>query len=1026
MNSPHARFASSLSLAIVLAALASNPRNTLVQAQIPDTRTASTAHLSEDMLEGFQYRMIGPHRGGRSTAVAGIPGDHRTFYMGATGGGVWKTTDAGEVWENVSDHYFKTGSVGAIAIAVSDPKVIYVGTGSANIRNNIEIGHGSYKSTDAGATWSSIGLENAGQIAKIRIDPRDPNRVYVAAVGHAFGPNPQRGIFRSRDGGKTWEKVLFVNDSTGAVDLVMNDQNPDVLYAAMWTGARHPWGMVAGSADGGVFKTTDGGDHWIRLTHGLPQGIVGKIGVAISPAMPDRIWAIVDAPEGGIFRSEDAGQTFTRVNAERSLLARSWYYAHIFADTQDPNVVYLGNTDFYRSTDGGKTFRPIAMPHGDNHDLWIDPKDPQIMIEANDGGATISVNGGRSWSTQLNQPTAEIYRVVTDEQVPYRVYGTQQDQYDGLSLPSRSSRFGERLQLQHWYTIGGMEGGYVGVVPHNPNIVYAGGPGGMMTRLDVAAQHLRTINVTAGGRGGDVRFAWSAPIFISPLEPDAVYHTSNFVHKTIDGGQTWKTISPDLTRNDKSHQGVGSGPGSEAEAYPTISTFAESPRSRGVLWAGSDDGLVHLSHDGGLHWLNVTPTSMPDLATVNTVEPSPYDPARAFLAVYRYMLDDYHPYIYRTNDFGHSWTLLTDGTNGIPDDQPVRVVREDPLRKGLLYAGTEYGVFISLDDGEHWQSLQQNLPAVSVTDIVVHESDLVLSTNGRSFWILDDISPLRQLAVHPIATPHLFKPRNTYRIATSADEDDQPYLGGACCVSNPRDLYKGARIERHQLGDEPPEGAIVYASFPNPTSEKVTLTVTDPAGKILRTLLDTSAPGSPAIHPGLNRYHWDLSIEPRAPGTSSPAQRGPKAVPGNYQFHLNVGANTQSATFKVLGDTRAHLTQQDYQSQYDLLMHIQDAIKQIQEAAATIQSRRATLPSGDPALTQLNALQTALGAGATGRGGGRSGAASSSPPPLMGEFNTLYTFVIGTEDRPTGAALDRYRDLRKSLDENLAKLHASH
>lgn len=1021
MKSRLVRFASSFILVSTMVALTGS----LTQGQTPDSRTASTAQVAEKMLQGFRYRMIGPHRGGRVTAVAGVPGDHRTFYMGATGGGIWKTTDAGEVWENISDRYFKVGSVGAIAVAPSDPNVIYVGTGSPNIRSNIEIGHGSYKSTDAGATWFSIGLEEAGQIAKIRIDPRDPNRVYAAAVGHAFGPNPLRGILRSRDGGKTWEKVLYINDHTGAVDLVMTEGNPDVLYAAMWSGERHPWGIVAGSAEGGVFKTTDGGDHWTKLTGGLPQGIVGKIGVAVSPAMPNRVWALVDAAEGGIFRSENAGQTFIRIDPARQLLGRSWYYGHIFADTKDPDTVYAANTDFFRSTDGGKTFSPIAMPHGDNHELWIDPKDSQIMIEGNDGGATISVNGGKSWSTQLNQPTAEIYRVATDNQVPYRVYGTQQDQYDGLSLPSRSAHFGERMQLQHWYAVGGMEGGYVGVVPNNPNIVYTGGSGAMITRLDLAAQHLRTINVTAGVRGGDVRFAWSSPIFISPLEPEVVYHTSNFIHKTGDGGQNWTTISPDLTRNDKSHQGAFTGPGSEAEAYPTVSTFAESPRTRGVLWAGSDDGLVHLSRDNGLHWLDVTPKSMPDLATVNTVEPSPHDPARAFLAVFRYMLDDYHPYIYRTDDFGKIWTLLTEANNGIPADQPVRVVREDPIRKGLLYAGTEYGVFVSLDDGGHWQPLQLNLPAVPVTDIQVHDSDLVLSTNGRSFWILDDISPLRQMAVQSMTTPHLFPVRNTYRIATSADEDDQPYVGGACCVSNVRDLYTGARIERHQLGEEPPEGAIVYASFSEPPTEKVTLTVTDASGKLLRTLVDTSAPDGPAVQLGLNRYNWDLSIEPRAPGTPKPAQRGPKAVPGIYQFQLTVGANTQSITFRLLADPKSNVTQQDYQSQYDLLIHIQDAIAQIQHAGTIIQTRRATLPPGSQALAQLDALQTALGAGATGRGGrgvGGGRGASSGAPPLMGEFIGLYSFVSGSEDRPTGAALDRYRDLRKALDNELAKL----
>jgi photosystem II stability/assembly factor-like uncharacterized protein len=1001
-------------------------------AQAPDTRVAATPHLDESLLQGFRYRMIGPHRGGRVTAVAGIAGDHKTFYMGATGGGVWKTVDAGDVWENVSDRFFKTGSVGAIAVAPSDPKVIYVGTGSANIRSNIELGRGSYKSTDAGATWTSIGLEDAGQIAKIRVDPRDPNHVFVAAVGHAFGPNALRGILRSRDGGKTWDKSLFVNDHTGAVDLVMDAGNPDVMYAAMWTGERQPWGMVAGSADGGVFKTTDGGDHWTKLAGGLPQGAVGKIGVAVSPARPGRVWALVDAGnEGGVYRSEDAGQTFTRISESRQLLGRSWYYGHIFADTKDPDMLYAANTDFFRSSDGGKTFEPIPMPHGDNHELWIDPNDNTIMIEGNDGGATISVDGGKTWSTQLNQPTAEIYRVAVDDQVPYRVYGTQQDQYDGLSLPSRSAHFGERMQLQHWYAVGGMEGGYVAPVPGNPNIVYTGGSGAMITRLDVAEQHLRGINVNAGQRGGALHFAWSSPIFISPLEPSVVYHTSNFVHKTTDGGQNWLTISPDLTRNLPAH--ALTGPGSEAEQYPTVSTFAESPRLKGVLWAGSDDGLVHLSHDGGLHWLDVTPKTMPDLATVNTVEPSPYDPATAYLAVFRYMLDDDKPYVFKTVDFGKTWTLLTDGSNGIPADQPVRVVREDPVRKGLLYAGTEYGMFVSLDDGRHWQTLQLNLPATPVTDIQVHDSDLVLSTNGRSFWILDDISPLRQMAVDAISAPHLFPVRNTYRIATSADEDDSAYIGGACCVSNFRDLYSGARIERHQVGEEPPEGAIVYAAFPSAPADKVTLTVTDPTGKVLRTLVDTSVAGGPAVVAGLNRYNWDLAVEPRAPGSPKPTARGPKAVPGTYQFRLTVGGNTKTIPFKLLGDPKAKITQQDYQAQYTLLTQIQDAQTDIQRAAATIQTKRAALPAGDPALAQLTAIQTALGAGGGGRGGRAAAAASggappgsvrgaAGPPPLLGEFTSLYTFVIGSEDRPTGAALDRYKELRQALDENLAKL----
>lgn len=989
-------------------------------AQMDAHGTASVSHVPEEMLAGMQYRMIGPHRGGRSTAVAGIAGDHRTFFMGATGGGVWKTTDAGEVWKNVSDGFFTTGAVGAIAVAPSDPNVVYVGTGSADIRNNIEVGKGSYKSTDGGHTWHSIGLEEAGQIARIRVDPRDANRVFVAAVGHAFGPNDDRGVFRSRDGGKTWEKVLFVNDRTGAIDLVMSAKNPDVMYAAMWTAVRHPWGMVSGSTDGGLFRTTDGGDHWTKLASGLPQGQVGRIGVAVSDANPNRVWALVDADDAGVYRSDDAGNTFTRINSDRTLTGRSWYYGRIFADPVNPNVVYVGNTDFFRSIDGGATFKPIAMPHGDNHDLWIDPQDPRVMIEANDGGAAITVNGGESWSSQLNQPTAEIYRIVADDQIPYRVYGTQQDQYDGLSLPSRSSRFGERLQLQHWYTIGGMEGGFVALVPHNPKIVYSDGPGGMMTRIDLSSESLRGINVTPGQRGGDMRFAWSSPIFISPLEPQAVYHTSNYVHKTIDGGQTWKTISPDLTRNDKAHQGVGNGPGSEAEVYPTVSTFVESPREKGVLWAGSDDGLVHLSRDGGLHWTDVTPKGIPEFATVNTIEPSVYAPGRVFLAVYRNMLDDYKPYIFETNDYGKSWKLLTDGNNGIPANQPVRVVREDPVQKGLLYAGTEFGMYVSLDDGAHWQSLQLNLPIVPVTDIVVHDSDLALSTNGRSFWILDDVSPLRELAVKTISRPHLHVPRATYRIATSVDEDDQPYVGGACCVSNVRDLYTGARIERHQLGTEPPEGAIVYASFPDKPAERVTLTVTDSKGKLLRTLVDTNASNGPEVKPGLNRYHWDLDIESRAPGTPMPAQRGPKAVPGTYQLHLAVGSDVQTVSFKLLADPTLHLSQQDYVAQQQLLTKIEAAMRQIASAGEVAQKRLAGLQAGDPKAVELRRLQARLGVAARGGARGSGRRPTAEQPPLLGEFTSLYTFVWGSEDRPTGAAIDRYKDLRRNLDTLLA------
>jgi photosystem II stability/assembly factor-like uncharacterized protein len=960
--------------------------------------TTPASPIPETPLGGLAYRMIGPHRGGRSTAVAGIPGDHRTFYMGATGGGVWKTIDGGDVWENVSDPYFKAGSVGAVAVAASNPRIVYVGTGSACIRNNVEVGIGMYKSVDAGVTWQPIGLEDAGQIATIRVDPTDPSLVYVAVLGHAFGPNRTRGVYRSKDGGQHWEQVLFVNDRTGAADLAMDAKNARVLYAALWTGVRQPWGLVSGSTDGGVFKTTDGGDHWSKLTTGVPDGPLGRIGVAVSGADSSRVWALVDAANGGIFRSEDAGATFQRVNDGRGLTGRSWYYAHIFADPADRNVVYGANQDFYRSTDGGATFTPIPMPHGDNHALWIDPQDTRVMIEGNDGGATITVDAGRSWSTQLNQPTAEIYRVVTDNQLPYRVYGTQQDQYDGLSLPSRTANFGSRLHLQHWYTTGGMEGGFVALDPRDADIIYADGPGGMMTQLNRKTMHLRSINVSPADQ--KYRFAWTSPIFTSPLDPQNVYHTSQVVHRTSDGGQTWTAISSDLTRNDKSTQTTGS-IGSEPESYPTISAFQESRLERGVFWAGSDDGVVHVSRDGGKSWTDVTPKALPELATVYTVEPSPHDPGRAFVAASRYLLDDFRPYVFRTDDYGRTWTLLTDGGNGIPSTEFVRVVREDPVRKGLLYAGTEFGMYVSLDDGQHWRSLKLNLPAVPVTDIAVHDADLVLSTNGRSFWILDDVTPLREMAAKPVAGPHLFQPRDTYRIATSAEESEQAYVGGPCCVSNPRDLYTGARIERHQLGEEPPDGAIVYVMAPQGPTTKVD--VVSAAGRVVRTL-DTSH-----LKPGVNRLVWDLRVQlPAAPASALPR---PKAVPGVYTVRLTAGGTPQSASFKLLADSRTGVTTTDYQEQFELLTAIANGVVRIENAASAIRGRTGTPP-------ELAALARELGA----PGGGRGGRAAT--PPLLAQLTTLYEFVAGSEDKPTASAVSRWHELQQMLDERLARVQA--
>jgi photosystem II stability/assembly factor-like uncharacterized protein len=574
---PHSRL---LRVLLVIALFVALPATHRVMGTI-QSRAATGAIVGPALLQALKYRMIGPHRGGRVTAVTGVPSERGAFYMGSSGGGVWKTVDYGETWENLSDGYFASASIGAIAVSLSDPKVVYAGTGSACLRGNIQPGMGLYKSTDAGATWHVSGLEDGGQIARIQIDPRDPNLVYVAVQGHAFGPNATRGVFRSRDGGKTWEKVLFVDDKTGASELAMDPHDAKVFYATMWTGELKPWGRPSTSPEGGVFKSTDGGDHWTKLSGGLPQGTVGRIGVAVSPADSKRVWVLVgDVPEGGVYRSDDAGATFTLINSDRNLTGRSSYYAHIFADPKDVNVVYSANRDFYKSSDGGVTFKPMPTPHGDDHALWIDPNDTRTMILGNDGGATVSVTGGRSWSSQLNQPTGEMYRVTVDDQVPYRVLGSQQDQYDALSLPSRSANFGERLQLQHWLAVGGYEGAAVVVDPRDSNIVYASGPGGRLTRYDHTVPRIRTLNIMAGGRGG-YRFSGTPPIVISPLDPDSLYNASNVVHRSTDGGQTFTVVSPDLTGGSASRQAVGSaGSGEEMGAWPTISAFETSRRRK--------------------------------------------------------------------------------------------------------------------------------------------------------------------------------------------------------------------------------------------------------------------------------------------------------------------------------------------------------------------------------------------------------------------------------------------------------------
>lgn len=990
------------------------------------------------LYKAMKYRLIGPYRGGRVTAVTGIPDEPHTFYMGATGGGVWKTTDAGETWKNVSDGFFGVGSIGAIAVAPSDPNVVYVGTGSACPRGNVSIGDGLYKSTDAGKTWQHMGLARAGQIARVRIHPRDPDLVYVAVLGNVFGPNPERGVFRSTDGGRTWKKILFISEKTGAVDLSMDPHNPRVLYAGMWRVERKPWTLIDGGEEGGVYKTTDGGDTWTKLKGGLPQGLTGRIGVAVSPANSDRVWVLMEAQDGGgVFRSEDAGKTWTRINKERKLLQRHWYYCHIYADPQDENTVYALNTGFYKSIDGGKTFQRIRVPHGDTHDLWINPHDPHILINGNDGGACVSLNGGKTWSTQLNQPTAEFYRVTVDHQFPYRVYGAQQDN-STISIPSRSP--GGITPKQYWYAVGGGESGHIAVDPRDPNIIYAGNYIGQITRLDRRSGHIRNITTYPQMHDGVAprdmryRFQWNAPIRLSPHDPDVLYHTSQYVHRSTDHGQTWEIISPDLTTNNDAYQDLPGGPiqhdHTGVEVYTTIFAFEESPHEPGVLWAGSDDGLVHISRNNGKTWENITPPDMPREGTVNMIELSAHDPGRAFIAVYRYRRNDFHPYIFRTNDYGRTWELLTNGQNGIPENHFVRVVREDPDRKGLLYAGTEFGMYVSFDDGKHWQSLQLNLPRTPITDLIVHEKDLIVATQGRSFWILDDLTPLHQLTDEVARSKaFLFKPRTTYRTR----------LRG----------FRGPRAPSN-----PPEGVMISYYFAEKPDGEVKLEILDAQGRVIRTFSsrkqeeETASEETPfgprekkqiPAEAGMNRFSWNLTYPApklvKGAVMSLSYTGGPTAPPGTYQVRLTWGNWSQTQSFTVVKDPRWSVSDEDLRAQFKLTMAVLEKLNETHNAIRIIRAvkeqvqaiaERAVNAGYDEAIKRsANALIKKLVAIEEQLIQTKNESRQDPinfPPRLDNQIAYLYTVVNFQDARPTKGCYERFQDLKKELAGHLAEL----
>ena len=964
--------------------------------------------VDQNMLKGLEWRCIGPPRGGRVVAVAGDPVNPAVFYFGACAGGLWKTDDAGTYWKNVSDDYFKTASVGAIAVADSDPNVVYAGMGEACIRLDVSYGDGMYKSTDAGKTWTHLGLEDTRHISRVRIHPNNPDVVYVAALGHAFGPNEQRGVFRSTDGGKNWEHVLFKSEGAGAADLSIDPNNPRVLYASIWQAVRNFWSLTSGGPDSALYKSTDGGDAWTDITDspGLPEGTKGRIGVAVSPARPGRVWATVESEKAALYRSDDGGANWEMVSDNQDLQGRPWYYQHIFADPQDPDTLWILNYKCWKSIDGGKNFTEVTTPHGDNHDLWIDPRNPQRMIEGNDGGACVTFNGGDSWSTIYNQLTAQFYHVAADNQFPYRLYGTQQDN-SAISVPSRTHK--GAIPWGDCYTVGTSESGHIAVHPEDPNIVISGaigsspGGGGNMLRYDHRTGQIRIIttwpeiNIGRGAKDMKYRFQWTYPIFFSPHDPNDLYVAGNVAFRSRDQGGSWEPISPDLTRNDETKLGPSGGPvtldTSGAETYATIFAFVESPHEKGMFWAGSDDGLVHISRDGGTNWDNITPDELPDWTLVSMIEPSPHDPAKAYMAATRYKLDDNTPLLYKTGDYGRSWTKIT---TGIPEDDYTRVVREDPVRPGLLYAGTETSVYISFDDGESWQPVQANLPKVPVYDLVVKDDDLVAATHGRSFWIMDDLTQVRQLSSELTARRYaLLKPRDTCRPATpfrsrkpASGKGYTRGVGGYITYTETRDPYGDLKLDFLDGGKNPPDGVIVNYYLREKPEGEVTLSFLDSRAEEIRTYSskepeskgpeskDSGQPPEQRVpaEAGTNRFIWHMRYPDarKVPGDKTMEDEGfgPMAPPGSYQVRLKVGDDSQTESFLLLKDPRVEATQEDFDAQFGLLIRIRNRLSETHDSINKLRSVRQQVDewigrtrghaSGEPVSTAGEAIKEKL------------------------------------------------------------------
>jgi photosystem II stability/assembly factor-like uncharacterized protein len=876
--------------------------------------------------DALEYRLVGPFRGGRSAAVTGVPNQPNLFYFGATGGGVWKTNNGGRSWENISDGFFG-GSIGAITVAKSDPNVIYVGGGEKTIRGNVSSGYGIWKSENAGKTWQSMGLPQSRHVPRIAVHPTNSEVVFAAVLGDVYKPTNDRGLYKSTDGGKNWRKVLFANEQSGVVDMMMDPTNPRIMYASTWRVQRTPYSLSSGGEGSALWKSTDSGETWTEIStnKGFPSSTLGIIGVTVSPVNNQRVWAIVEnKDQGGLYRSEDGGDTWTQVNSDRSLRQRAWYYTRLYADTQDVNTVYVLNVRYHKSTDGGKTFKTNNAPHGDHHDLWIAPEDPNRMIMGDDGGAQVTYDGGETWSTYYNQPTAQFYRVTTDNHFPYRIYAAQQDN-STVRIAHRTN--GYSIGEDDWESTAGGESAHIAIDPNDNDIVYGGSYDGFLTRINHKKGTARAINVWpdnpmgAGAEAMKYRFQWNFPIVFSKHNPKRLYTFSQNVHVTENEGQSWEVISPDLTRNDPEKLKSSGGPitqdNTSVEYYCTIFAADESALVEGLLWVGSDDGLVHVSQDGGKNWENVTPKGMPEWMMINSVEPSHFDAGTCYIAGTKYKSGDFAPYLYKTTDYGKSWKKIT---NGIGAEHFTRVVREDPKQKGLLYAGTETGMYISFDDGKSWRSFQMNLPIVPITDLAVKDNNLVVATQGRSLWIVDDLTVLHQLYdLSDNGTNHLFQPKPTYR------------------------MRGGGRSGSLTSGTNHPNGVITYFNLSDLSKDDtVSLTYMTQSGDTIQSFSTADKKKKLQAKKGANQFVWDMTYDgaETLPGMILwwSSLEGPQAIPGTYQVALNVNGTDQVQTFEIVADPRSESTPEGMKAQFDFITDVNKTVDAAHQSIKKIRS----------------------------------------------------------------------------------------